>query len=286
MLRIGTCSWKYDSWRGILYSGEPKINYLKEYAAHYNTVEIDQWFWSLHGPKKVTLPNPNVVSAYKLSVPSDFKFTVKVPNSITLTHFYRKLKQDPLQPNPHFLSNDLFDQFLYLIDPLKENIGRLMFQFEYLNKQKMASQLEFQKRFVKFIEKCSSDFEYSIEIRNPNYLNKEYFIFLEDNNLSHIFLQGYYMPPIFEVFEEFKDGISNPIIRLHGPDRKEIETKSGGQWNKIIEPKDSELSKITEMIEILLNSGNDIYLNVNNHYEGSAPLTIEKIKELLKSGSL
>ncbi len=43
-LRIGTCSWKYDSWRGLVYSNEPKINYLKEYSKHFNTVEIDQWF--------------------------------------------------------------------------------------------------------------------------------------------------------------------------------------------------------------------------------------------------
>ena len=27
--------------------------------------------------------------------------------------------------------------------------------------------------------------------------------------------------------------------------------------------------------------GVDVYVNVNNHYEGSAPLTIERIKELL-----
>ena len=284
MLRIGTCSWKYDSWRGILYSDDPKINYLKEYAAKYDTVEIDQWFWSLHGPKKITLPNPNVVSAYKLSIPSDFKFTIKVPNSITLTHFYRKSKKDPLEKNSHFLSYELFDQFLYLIEPIKENVGRLMFQFEYLNKQKMTSQKEFQKQFEKFIGNCSNDFEYSIEIRNPNYLNNEYFDFLESNGLGHVFLQGYYMPPIYEVFDKINNTILNPVIRLHGPDRKLIETKSGGKWNKIIEPKDSELKSIIKMIELLLNSGNDIYLNVNNHYEGSAPLTIEKINKLLKSG--
>nr|NIR09555.1 DUF72 domain-containing protein [Candidatus Aminicenantes bacterium] len=27
----------------------------------------------------------------------------------------------------------------------------------------------------------------------------------------------------------------------------------------------------------------DVYLNVNNHYEGSAPLTIKKIQEMLAS---
>jgi uncharacterized protein YecE (DUF72 family) len=49
-LRIGTCSWKYDSWKGLIYNVEKNYkpdDYLRDYAQHYNTVEIDQWFWSL-----------------------------------------------------------------------------------------------------------------------------------------------------------------------------------------------------------------------------------------------
>ena len=43
-VKIGTCSWKYPSWKGILYSERVGKNYLSEYARHYDTVEIDQWF--------------------------------------------------------------------------------------------------------------------------------------------------------------------------------------------------------------------------------------------------
>ena len=46
-LRIGTCSWKYPSWRGLVYSAAQGINYLQEYAARFNTVEVGQWFWSV-----------------------------------------------------------------------------------------------------------------------------------------------------------------------------------------------------------------------------------------------
>ena len=281
-LRIGTCSWKYDSWRGLIYSEDKNINYLQEYSQKFNTVEIDQWFWSLHGLNKVSLPNPKTVEAYKLSVPEDFKFSIKMPNSLTLTHFYKSAKTEPLKQNPHFLSEDLFDQFLYSLKPIENNLGPLMFQFEYLNKQKMKSQMDFQIQFEAFIQKIKSGYDLAVEIRNPNYLNKNYFEFLSENNLAHVFLQGYYMPPIFEVYSNFKDLIKDRVvIRLHGPDRKGIEEKSGGNWNKIIEPKDEELKRIIEMIKELLNREVDIYLNVNNHYEGSAPLTIEKIVEKL-----
>lgn len=46
-LRLGTCSWKYDSWKGIIYRDEVDygaFDYLPEYARAFNTVEVDQGF--------------------------------------------------------------------------------------------------------------------------------------------------------------------------------------------------------------------------------------------------
>jgi uncharacterized protein YecE (DUF72 family) len=71
------------------------------------------------------------------------------------------------------------------------------------------------------------------------------------------------------------------VIRLHGPDREGIEAKTGKQWDRIVEPRDEELESVVEMVEDLLGHGLDVYLNVNNHYEGSAPLTIDRLRKLL-----
>jgi uncharacterized protein YecE (DUF72 family) len=68
---------------------------------------------------------------------------------------------------------------------------------------------------------------------------------------------------------------------LHGPDRSGIEKISGENWNKIYINQDEELNGIVEMIKDLKNRGVDVYLNVNNHYEGCAPMTIEKIVKLM-----
>ena len=48
-LRIGTCSWRYPSWAGLVYrDGKGSgVELLAEYATRYDTVEIDRWFWSL-----------------------------------------------------------------------------------------------------------------------------------------------------------------------------------------------------------------------------------------------
>ena len=37
-LNIGTCSWKYDSWQGLIYPEKKPFNYLEEYSKHYNCV--------------------------------------------------------------------------------------------------------------------------------------------------------------------------------------------------------------------------------------------------------
>jgi uncharacterized protein YecE (DUF72 family) len=283
MIRIGTCSWKYDSWKSIVYPDKDKFNYLEEYSKHFNTVEIDQWFWALFEPRKVLLPKDSDVKSYSESVPDEFRFSIKIPNAITLTHFYNKNKTEELKPNPFFLKPDLFEKFLETIKPMKKSIGVMMFQFEYLNKQKISGLTEFLDKLETFIETIDKKYVYAVEIRNPNFLKKPFFEFLERNKLAMVFLQGYYMPPIWEVFNEYKDYIkSTAVIRLHGPDRSGIEKKTGSIWNQIVEPKDEELDKAAEIIYYLKNKNVDTYVNVNNHYEGSAPLTINKINALIK----
>jgi uncharacterized protein YecE (DUF72 family) len=282
MIRIGTCSWKYDSWQGLVYSTANRNDYLQEYSTHFNTVEIDQWFWSLYPPDKAVLPQSGVVATYNQAVPDDFKFTVKIPNSITLTHFYRKHKKDELVANPHFLSLNLMNRFLEKIKPLGHKIGSLLFQFEYLNRQKMASLVHFIDRIQPFFAALDRSYSYGVEIRNPNYLNHAYFAFLREMGIGHVFLQGYYMPDILQIYNHFKDLLISPVLlRLHGPGRSEIEEKSGGHWDQILQPKDEDLAKITQIIQDIDTRKLDVYININNHYEGSAPLTIEKLRRLL-----
>ncbi len=283
MLRLGTCSWKYDSWKGIVYSSTSSKNFLLEYSKQFDTVEVDQWFWSLFSPSKVILPQKKVVEEYKKSVPADFLFTIKVPNSITLTHYYKESKEDELRQNPYFLSVELFNQFLNSIDPIKNQIGCLIFQFEYLNKQKMKSLSDFQMRISEFKKQIKNDTPpIGIEIRNPNYLTERYFSFLRDQKICPVLLEGYYMPPVTEIYSKYKEYIKTlAVIRLHGPDRKGIEKIANDNWSQILINHDKEINAIVEMIKEMQQNEVDLFVNVNNHFEGSAPLTIKKIREKL-----
>jgi uncharacterized protein YecE (DUF72 family) len=283
-LNIGTCSWKYDSWQGLIYPDKKPFNYLKEYSKHYNCVEVDQWFWSLFPGDKVVLPSPAVIQEYADSVPQDFRFGVKVPNSITLTHHYKKKKTDPLLPNPHFLSSELMLRFLEQLKPLHDKLGPLMFQFEYLNKQKMPGGLpQFEKKVGSFVESLPGGFDYCLESRNPNFLNKSYFDFLKNQDLHHVFLQGYYMPSIFDLYKMHRELVKDmAVIRLHGPDRQGIEKVTGKDWSQVVAPKDDDISTLAKMLPYMESRDVQTFTFVNNHFEGSAPRTIERIRQTMQ----
>jgi uncharacterized protein YecE (DUF72 family) len=281
-LHLGTCSWKYDDWRGLLYSSEKRINHLLEYGRHLESVEIDQWFWSLFGPDKVVLPKPHVVESYTQSVDEDFRFSVKAPNSVTLTHLYRKSRGDDLVANPHFFSTDLYAQFVKSLEPLGPKLGVIMLQFEYLNRQKMANLDTFMEQVAIFLASIPRDIPIAIECRNPNYMKEEYFTFLADHDVAPVFCQGYYMPSIAGLHSQFGTRIKGrAVIRLMGPDRDKIEADAGLKWDRVIDDRTNELADVVEMVRELLSRHVEIYTNVNNHYEGSAPRTIRKLASLL-----
>ena len=146
----------------------------------------------------------------------------------------------------------------------------------------MASQVEFLDRLGSFATQLPAGFTWCVEIRNPNYLNDRYFAFLCDHGLSHVFLQGYYMPPIFGLYEKHADRLAdNLIVRLHGPDREGIEKKTKKDWSRIIDPRDADLDGVANILQDARVRRRTQWVFVNNHFEGCAPLTIERLQERL-----
>ena len=256
----------------MVYSSASSVGSLAEYARRFDSVEIDQWFWAL--------PERRVAAEYAAATPTDFRFTIKLPNTLTLTHFYRKKGEAEPRPNPDFLSPTLFQDVLERLEPLHAKTGMLMLQFEYLNKQKMPSSAALLDKLSRFIDAAPRVLPLGIELRNPHWINGSYFDLLEEKRLSHVFLQGYYMPPVMETWARYAERLHGAVVlRLHGPDREGMERQSGERWDRIIAPKDEELDRLVAMINDMRGRSLTVYLNINNHYEGSAPLTIERLRE-------
>ena len=87
----------------------------------------------------------------------------------------------------------------------------------------------------------------------------------------------------FEYLKQYKDSINTDVvIRLLGRGRTEIEKKTNEQWNAIVEPKPDKEAIVT-MARDIAHRGHMVTINVNNHYEGSAPLTIEAMKGMAQA---
>jgi uncharacterized protein YecE (DUF72 family) len=275
-LRIGACSWNYPSWVGLVYATPQRTaaEYLPEYAARFTTAEVDSWFYRI--------PSKAEVRRYADAAGPDLRFTCKAPQSLTLTHLRVKQGAGELLPNPEFLSIELLTRFLDTIEPLLDRIDAVMFEFEYLNKTKMASLELFLEKIRGFIQAAPKNVPYALEPRNANYLKPAYFTALNELNLAHVFSEKQYMPHVWELYRSFKPAIqSKSILRLLGGDRKEIEDTTHGAWNMIVAPKDDDLRKISAMIIEMLAYNTEVTVNINNHFEGSAPLTVEKLKALV-----
>jgi len=81
---MGTSGWSYEEWVGILYptSSTPKLKY---YSSVFDTVEVDSSFYSM--------PSSKLVLGWIKNTPSDFKFSIKMPK--TITHDFRlELKEE------------------------------------------------------------------------------------------------------------------------------------------------------------------------------------------------
>ena len=279
-LKIGTCSWNYDSWVGLVYSAKQAYSaaYLREYAQAYPTVEIDSWFYKL--------PDSSEVEDYLAQAGDSLTFACKATESIVLTHERTRGKTDAgLTANPHFLSPELFAYYVDAVKPMLPRIDAIQLEFEYLNKAKMPSLDAFLKKLDAFFTSVSALFPQglplAVETRNGNYLRQEYFSLLKTHGVAHVFSEKIYMPPIVEVYEQFKPYLGpHAVIRLLGGDRKEIEAVTKGRWDTIVAEK-AELLRIAGMVKDMLASGMRIQIYVNNHFEGSAPKTIERLHALL-----
>ena len=87
----------YDDWRGRLYpEGVPKRQWLKLYAEHFDTVEVNSTFYRL--------ARPDAVAGWVADTPPEFRFSVKASRYLTHVRRLRDIGEglgrfyEPLQP--------------------------------------------------------------------------------------------------------------------------------------------------------------------------------------------
>ena len=134
-----------------------------------------------------------------------------------------------------------------------------------------------------FFERAPKGARYAIETRNPNYLSGAFFDFLREHGLGYVFLEGYYMPHIADVFSKHDTSTEAPtIVRLHGPEREAMEEAAEGRWDRLIEPRPESINAAVDIVRANFRLGRKTFVNINNHFEGCAPLTAERFLGALR----
>lgn len=284
---IGTSSWKYPGWTGVIYNKKYKTQKefnetaLAEYAEHYPTVGIDHTYYDW--------PSPKGIQKYAAQVPTHFRFGLKVTEAITVLRFPklpRYGKRSGL-PNETFLDVASFENlFLAPLRPYQSQIGPILFEFSHFHKGSIGSGSEFVEKLDRFfsILNPKNEFLFGIEIRNSNWLKKPYFEMLQKHNLAHVFNSWTRMPQIGEQMElaaayEMPAYIARLLLQPGTQYAEAVEAFS--PYDKIIEESPSIRREGAALIKRALQIGKPAFVFVNNRCEGSAPKTIEGILSFL-----
>ena len=126
-----------------------------------------------------------------------------------------------------------------------------------------------------------SDVAVAVEVRNRNWLGRDYLDCLRRHGAAAVLVVQSWMPSPAEVIERF-DVVTGPFayVRLLG-DRQGIEAITT-TWNKIVVDKSDELRRTAAAIQRVAQRV-PVLAFVNNHYAGYAPETAEMLRQFLSA---
>lgn len=285
---VGTSSWKYTGWKGLIYrkeySSEKAFNHscLEEYAEHYSTVGIDHTFY--HWPTRSTF------DTYLQQTPEGFLFGLKATERITIFQYpkLRRYGKHAGMANEDFLNSSLFlEEFLPPLENFRTRLGAILFEFSHFYPGTIVNGQEFVDRLDRFfsdLRKAQPSIPLGVEIRNGNWLQGPYFKMLTKHRVSHVFNSWTKMPSIGEQLEaaaSFRPESFLSRVLLQPGTKYETAVEAFSPYDKVVSESPSVRREVALLIERALELGVPAFVFVNNRCEGSAPFTIQGILENL-----
>ncbi|HEY3743903.1 MAG TPA: DUF72 domain-containing protein [Bryobacteraceae bacterium] len=284
---IGTSSWKYEGWLDQIYSRERystrgrfsskrfEQECLAEYSEIFPIVCGDFSFYQF--------PPDSYWTKLFGSAPERLQFALKVPEEITVRQF-------PVHPrygaragfdNESFLNSELLENgFLRPLEPFRERVPLLLFEFGAFRRGAMPSPADFVKLLDPFLARLPDHFRYGVEIRSPEFLGPEYFGCLRDNGVAHVFNAWTRMPEIglqMEMEDAYTAGFTVARALLRKGRAYEEAVRSLAPYTMTQDVNVETRSALRGLIERAREKRQPSFMFVNNRLEGNAPLTIEAI---------
>ncbi len=279
---LGTSSWTFPGWKGLVYPGEPTQaelidSGLEVYARHplFNTVAIDR---SYYAPLTA-----DELAKYAKQLPPGFRCVMKVPSRVC-----SYLDPRTRAPNPNFLDVRRFlDEVL---TPARErfadHLGPLLFQMLPLSLSELLPPAAFAMKVDRFFSQLPHGPQYAVELRNPAWLTPGYLSVLARHGVAHVFNHWERMPTLGEQLAR-AGTLSAPfsVCRLLLPQGVGYEEarEAFAPFDRLQAIDHAMRADVQRLVELTGAQGRQLWIIVNNKAEGSSPLTVRALLERMGS---
>jgi len=266
-IHLGTSSWAFPGWKGIVYDREASQRTLSRYGLSaysrnplLRAVAIDRTYY---GP----LPSSEF-RAYAEQVPEGFRFLVKAHEELT-------------RPGENYLDREY--AVAEVIAPAVEGLGVkgavLLFQFPPQSVRGLGGPLRFAEELNVFLRDLPHPVLYAVELRNPELLTPRYLEALEAGSACHCYNVHPSMPLIAEQAKACA-GAQFPALVVRWMLRRDCEYEQARDdfrpFDRLAAPDASARKAIAQLCR---ESAKPAFVIVNNKAEGSAPLSVFKLAE-------
>jgi uncharacterized protein YecE (DUF72 family) len=281
---IGGSSWKYEGWLGQIYRRERYLSRgrfskkvfeaecLQEYTETFPTVCGDFAFYQF--------PTEEFWRKLFLQAPAHFRFAFKVPEQITCKVFPAHARYGPQagKENEAFLDGRMLQKmFLRPLLPYRDRVAVLIFEFGAFGRRSFAELMEFLDRLDPFLAALPAEFRYAVEVRNPEFLEKDYFACLRARRVAHVYNAWSRMPELQHQLAipdsataDFK--VCRALLRRGRVYEEAVKTFS--PYTEVQDPNPEARQAMRVLIGRARENKEFLFLFVNNRLEGNAPMTI------------
>lgn len=294
-LRLGTSSWNYPGWAGLVWDQEYSETLLSRkgliaYSQHplFRTVSIDRSFYR---PLNVAQ-----FAEYASQVGPDFRFVVKAPSLVT-DALIRDEEGRGKRQNAHFLNAE--EAITHFVEPALEGLGNklgaLVFQISPLpaswlaHMPKLIDRLHNLLRAIPPLKNIAPDAVVAVEVRDPQWLTPQFVNALRDTSATYCMGLHAKMPRIADQLPILRALWPGPLVcrwnlnPIHGAFGYENAQKAYEPYDKIHDPDPETREALVRVIAGTAKAGQNVFVTLSNKAEGSAPLSVIELARALRS---
>jgi uncharacterized protein YecE (DUF72 family) len=258
-IRIGSCAWSFDTWRGVFYPHDlPDSHWLEFYAGYFPAVEVDSTF--------PATPTEATTSRWAETTPASFRFTCKLPRHIT--HICR-LRDCAAELSSFFRSIELLGPKLQVI---------------LVQLPPSLTPADGKHALRKFLAQLPRDFRFAIEFRQAGWHRPQFIRLLEKYRVCWVWADT---TPLNErnlaPFEFLPCTTDFLYLRLLGDYATKYDMDGGHvhRYEKLLWKREAALESWSLKIQRHLADVRSVWAFSGNHFEGFAPQTCQRLAERL-----